>query len=83
MLALLKVVGLLPALAVAAPYLQTLSIEVEPKQVIVNGTVEYTSQCKTCPYNLCPNVNVPWGGDNVTLTCWTKYVHTTENISTL
>ncbi|KAI9899409.1 hypothetical protein N3K66_005870 [Trichothecium roseum] len=72
MLALLKVVGLLPALVVAAPYLQTLSIEVEPKQVIVNGTVEYTSQCKTCPYNLCPNINVPWGGDNVTLTCWTN-----------
>lgn len=67
----LFLLGLLPAMALATPVMDTLSIEVAPKQV-VNGTVEYTTQCKTCPYNLCPNVVVPWGGDNVTLSCWTK-----------
>lgn len=43
------------------------------QQPTVDGTVEYTTQCKSCPYDLCTNVNVPWGGDPVTLTCWTEY----------
>lgn len=79
--------GFLPVLALATPILNSVSVEVRPKQT-VNGTVEYTTQCKTCPYNLCTNVNVPWGGDIVTLTCWTngelvgdarRWLKTTDN----
>lgn len=60
-------IALLPAFAAAA----TKIAKVDPKPK-VNGTVEYSSQCKTCPYNLCTNVNTPYGGDNVTLTCWAE-----------
>jgi hypothetical protein len=28
------------------------------------------TECKTCPYSLCPNK--PWNGANNTLTCWTE-----------
>jgi hypothetical protein len=61
----------LPFLALANPIVGTLSIEVQPKQTI-NGTVEYSTECKSCPYSLCTNVNIPWYEENVTLTCWAK-----------
>lgn len=65
--------SLLPALALAAPLLDSVTVQVQPKQT-VNGVTEYTTQCKTCPFNLCTNGSVPWGGENVTLTCWAKCV---------
>ena len=68
----LVVAGLAPVFALAAPPLDSVSVQVQPRQM-VNGVVEYTTQCKTCPYNLCTNVNVPWGGENVTLTCWARW----------
>ncbi|CEJ79835.1 hypothetical protein VHEMI00052 [[Torrubiella] hemipterigena] len=61
----------LPALAWASPMAESISVKVEPKQKI-NGTLEYSTQCKKCPYQLCTNVNIPYGGDNITATCWTN-----------
>lgn len=63
--------GFLSASAVASP-VETLSLAVQPKQVIA-GTVEYTTECKSCPYSLCPNVLIPSTNEIVTLTCWTRY----------
>lgn len=63
--------SLFSALALASPVEDTLSVAVEPKQVI-NGTVEYVTQCKSCPYTLCPNILNPWYDEIVTLTCWTE-----------
>lgn len=69
---LLLVLHLVLGLARAGPVLDNVSLQVKAQIVSVNGTVEYSSQCKTCPYNLCTNVNIPYATDKVTLTCWAK-----------
>ncbi|SPO06058.1 uncharacterized protein DNG_08747 [Cephalotrichum gorgonifer] len=35
----------------------------------VNGTVEHTSFCRTCPYNICTHT-ITMGADTYQLTCW-------------
>uniref|UniRef100_A0A8H7KDY0 Cyanovirin-N domain-containing protein n=1 Tax=Bionectria ochroleuca TaxID=29856 RepID=A0A8H7KDY0_BIOOC len=71
-----------------SPVVETLNAQVKEQPRQVNGTVEYSTMCKSCPYDLCPNVNIPWGGDIVTLTCWAEgdnvgdtklWLKTTEN----
>jgi hypothetical protein len=63
---------LVPAFALgslAAPDASSVSRRQQPT---INATVEYTSQCKTCPWDLCTNVLVPWGGESIVATCWTE-----------
>lgn len=64
--------SVLAAPVFASPLVETLGAQIKENPSHVNGTVEYTSMCKSCPYELCTNVNIPWGGDLVTLTCWAE-----------
>lgn len=60
---------LLPSLVLATLDSVTVQVKAGP----INGTVEYSTICKSCPYNLCTDVKYNYGKDNVTLTCWAKY----------
>ena len=43
-----------------------------PTKPSINGTLEYASPCRICPYNLCITKTAPWYDDIYELTCWTK-----------
>ncbi|KEZ43274.1 hypothetical protein SAPIO_CDS4710 [Scedosporium apiospermum] len=66
------VLASLSLLGVATAFKDSVEAQIVTKQVqTVNGTVEYRTVCKTCPYTLCPHLEAPWGGDVYSLTCWT------------
>lgn len=61
----------LPLLAIASPFEESAPLT-KRQQPAVNATIEYPAQCKTCPWQLCPNV-VPTSQDQVvSATCWTE-----------
>lgn len=62
----------LPVLALGSPVVEVVSLE-SRQQPPIDWTVEYRTQCKSCPFDLCTNVNIPGANDLVTLTCWTEY----------
>lgn len=61
----------LPLLAVASPVDES-ALLTERQSPILNATVEYRAQCKTCPWNLCTNVVIADQDQVVNLTCWTE-----------
>lgn len=46
---------------------------VSTPRAAINGTVEYDSFCRTCPYNICTHLFVPRNDEVYELTCWAKY----------
>jgi hypothetical protein len=61
----------LPLLAAASPVDGSAALA-ERQSPVLNATVEYITQCKTCPWDLCNNV-VPISRDQVVnVTCWTE-----------
>jgi hypothetical protein len=63
----------LPLLALGSPAAGNGAVLETRQQPAINWTAEYTTQCKTCPYDLCTNVAIAGSGDEVALTCWTEY----------
>jgi hypothetical protein len=61
----------LPLLALASPLTDDVAVDAR-QQPTVNGTVEYATTCKKCPYLLCPNIEAPWYDDVLTFTCYTE-----------
>ncbi|PKS08743.1 hypothetical protein jhhlp_004796 [Lomentospora prolificans] len=67
-----SVVATLSLVGLTAALQASVQAEVKAKQVeTVNGTVEYTTFCKTCPYTMCTHLEAPYGGETYSLTCWT------------
>lgn len=61
----------LSGLTLASPVKEQVSTQVKP-EIRINGTVEYATECKKCPYKLCTNVSIRQGKETVTATCWAK-----------
>lgn len=43
-----------------------------PSRSTINGTLEYDSFCRMCPYNICTHTTVPQMEEVYELTCWAK-----------
>jgi hypothetical protein len=61
----------LPLLALASPLTDDVAVNAR-QQPTVNGTVEYATTCKKCPYLLCANIEAPWYDEVLTFTCYTE-----------
>jgi hypothetical protein len=66
-------IALLAGLILSTTIVKSLVLDTRAVKPYINNSLEHgvNTECKTCPYSLCPNVAAYGSEDPVKLTCWT------------
>jgi hypothetical protein len=66
-------IALLGSLLLSAACVNSAVLNDRAVKPYINNTLEHgvVTECKTCPYSLCPNVAAYEYDDSLKLTCWT------------
>lgn len=63
--------GTLSLMGLSTALGHTVALSARQGETNVNGTAEYFTNCKKCPYIMCTNPELVYSGTVLPLTCWT------------